>query len=229
MLPQRPPAAPPPKVSALPYRKLQEGRDYWVLDDALVKPLEVRERLLQRNDWTLGAPYRKEAWPGMRALPALLPDELEPIEAWVRKQTGAKKLAQKTSPEGTTLNNNCVQLVGAHEGRLSPHTDSRLLCNYAAVLYLSPNVPPHCGTSFFRVRLPNGEPGGNFVSHPHATLVEALGTRIVPPNTFVEDRRVDHRFNRLLVYRSALIHSASAYWGVAPAERRMTAVFFWMG
>ena len=226
MPPQRPVA---PKVSALPYRKLQQGRDYWILDDALADPHAIRERLLRRNDWTFGAPYRDEAWPGMRALPALLPDELEPIESWVRKQTGSKQLTQRASPEGTTLNNNCVQLVGADEGGVRPHTDSRLLCNYAAVLYLCPSAPPRCGTSFFRVRQANGQPGGNFVSPPHATLVEALGTRIVPPNTFVEDMRVDHRFNRLLVYRSALIHSASAYWGKAPSERRMTVVFFWMG
>lgn len=227
MPPQRPVA---PKVSALPYRKLQQGRDYWILDDALADPHAIRERLLQRKDWTLGAPYRQEAWPGMRALPALLPDELESIESWVREQTGAKRLTQRVSPEGTTLNNNCVQIVGADEGSVRPHTDSRLLCNYAAVLYLSsPSVPPHCGTSFFRVRQANGQPGGNYVSPPHATLVEALGMRVVPPNTFVEDLRVDHRFNRLLVYRSALIHSATAYWGGPPSERRMTVVFFWMG
>ncbi|MFX8778324.1 DUF6445 family protein, partial [Acinetobacter baumannii] len=78
---------------------------------------------------------------------------------------------------------------------------------YAAVLYLSPNVPPECGTSFFRVRLPGGQPGGNMVPPPHANLVEALGTRFVPPDFFVEDTRIDYRFNRLLVYRANLIHS----------------------
>lgn len=230
MFPQRPgPApAPPPKLDALVYRELQEGRDYWVLDDALPDPLGVRERLLKRTDWTLGAPYRKEAWPGMRALPALLPDELGPLEAWVKQQTGSKHLGQQASAQGTTLNNNCVQIVGGREGSYRPHTDSRLLCSHAAVLYLSPNVPPSCGTSFYRVRLPNGELGGNIVPAPHATLADALATRLVPPNTFVEDRRIDYKHNRLLVYQSSIIHSATAYWGMAPAERRMTAVFFWM-
>jgi hypothetical protein len=226
MVPPKPPVA--PNVHILPHRNIQQGRDFWLLDDAVPNALEIRERLLQRKDWTLGAPYRKEAWPGMRALPALLPEEIAPIEAWVKKQTGATRLWQPTSPEGTTLNHNCVQLVGARESGPKPHTDSRKLCKYAAVLYLSPNVPPSCGTSFFRVRMPNGQLGGNVVPPPHANLVEALGTRFVSPDLFVEDMRVDYRFNRLLVYRADLIHSASRYWGEAMAERRMTAVFFWM-
>jgi hypothetical protein len=40
--------------------------------------------------------------------------------------------------------------------------------------------------------------------------------------------RVAHRYNRLLVYKANLIHSASAYWGLETAAKRMTAVFFWM-
>jgi len=217
-----------PKVQSLPHRKPTEGRDFWVLDDALPNALEVRERQLSRKDWTLGAPYRAESWPGMRAIPALLPEELERLEAWVKKQTGAKKLWQQTTKEGETLNHNCVQVVAASECGQKPHTDSRALCKYASVLYLSPNVPPSCGTSFFRVRLPNGSLGGNIVPPPHANLVEALGTRFVSPSLFVEDVRIDYKFNRLLVYRADLIHSATRYWGESPADRRMTAVFFWM-
>jgi hypothetical protein len=43
------------------------------------------------------------------------------------------------------------------------------------------------------------------------------------------DVAVPHRFNRLLLYKANLIHSASAYWGMGEAAtKRMTAVFFWM-
>jgi len=136
-----PPRPVAPNVSAPPYRKLQQGRDYRILDDALADPQAIRERLLQRNDWTFGAPYRQKAWPGMQALPARLPDELESIESWVRKQTGSKRLTQRASPEGTTLNNNCVQLVGADEGVVRPHTDSRLLCNYHYCCKFGPTFP----------------------------------------------------------------------------------------
>ena len=51
---------------ALPYRKPTEGRDYWIVDDALPDPLAVRQRALAREDWSLGYPHRPESWPGMR-------------------------------------------------------------------------------------------------------------------------------------------------------------------
>ena len=108
-------------------------------------------------------------------------------------------------------------------------TDSRSSCRFAAVLYLSPNVPPQCGTSFYRQRLPNGSLGGNRVPPPHNTLADALGQRFLPPGSFVEDARVDYRFNRLVLYRADLIHSATRYFGRKPEERRMAAVFFWHG
>ena len=59
-------------------------------------------------------------------------------------------------------------------------------------------------------------------------LAEALGTRFVAPDSFTRDIEIPHRFNRLLLYRANLIHSASGYWGQALADKRMAAVFFWM-
>ena len=212
----------------LPYRTPTEGRDYWLLDDALPDPLAVRARTLARTDWTLGYPHRPESWPGMRVMPGLEAGELDGIEAFVRKATGSARLWVETAPDGAQLNHNCIQVVGADEGEIRPHTDSRALCRFAAVLYLNPDVPDECGTSFFRQRLPGGQRGGNMVMPPHMNLVEALGTRYVPPDSFVEDLRIPHRFNRLLVYRANLLHSATAYCGTTLEEKRMAAVFFWM-
>ena len=219
---------PAPQVHRLLYRAPVLGRDYWVLDDALAQPHALRERMLARTDWTQGAPHRPESWPGMRAQPALPADALTPIEDWVRAQTGRKRLFQASAAGNGQLNHNCIQVVAAHEATARPHTDSRTLCRYAGVLYLSPDGPEHAGTTFYRVRLPDGTLGGNTIASRHANLVEALGTRFVPPDLFVPDVAVDHRFNRLLVYRADLIHSATAYFGDALAERRMAAVFFWM-
>jgi hypothetical protein len=218
----------PPRLPVLPYRKPTEGRDYWVLDDALPDPMAVRNRSLARADWIEGYPRRPESWPGMRIVPALHPEELAPIEAFVRKATGSERLWVETAPDGAHLNHNCIQVVGADECEPRPHTDSRALCRYAAVLYLNPAVPEACGTSFYRQRLPGGQRGGNMVMPPHNNMVEALGTRFVPPDSFVEDIRVPHRFNRLLVYRANLLHSATGYFGQALEEKRMAAVFFWM-
>jgi hypothetical protein len=205
------------------------GRDVWVADDFLPNALELRQRCLERKDWTLGFPYRDEGWPGMRAQPALLPDELERVESWALQMTGMKRLWQDPVKPGGLVNHNCVQVVGGDEAEARPHTDSRSNCRFAAVLYLTPRLPADCGTSFFRQRLPNGSLGGNLVPPPHDTLAHALGQRFLPPGSFVEDARIDYRFNRLLLYRSDLIHSATKYFGHHPAERRMAAVFFWHG
>ena len=142
--------------------------------------------------------------------------------------TGSRKLWVEAAPDGKTLNHNCVQAVGAREAAARPPTDSRALCRYAGVLYLNPSAPADCGTSFYRQRLPGGQLGGNTVGKPHDNLVQALGTRFVPPDAFVEDVRVPNRFNRLLVYSAAMIHSATAYCGELLADQRMAAVFFWM-
>jgi hypothetical protein len=213
----------------LPYRKPTQGRDYWLIDTALPDPLAVRERALAREDWNPGYPHvPTESWPGMRVIPGLLPEELAIVEAHVRQATGAKKLWVEGVTDGRNLNHNCVQVVGEEECTARPHTDSRKLCKYAAVLYLNPDVPDDCGTSFYRQRLANGQLGGNIVTGPHANLVEALGARFVPHNSFVEDVRLPYKFNRLLIYHGNLVHSATQYWGHTLPEKRMAAVFFWM-
>ncbi|MFJ7148868.1 DUF6445 family protein [Streptomyces sp. NPDC100445] len=215
-------------LPVLPYRKPTRDRDYWVLDHVLPDPDTVRERCLAKNDWVKGHPYTSESWPGMRTMPGLEPDELTHVEKLVRKATGARELWLQATPDGGTLNHNCIQVVGKDEGEPRPHTDSRTLCRYAAVLYLNPNAPKNCGTSFFRQSLPGGRLGGNLVAAPHNNLVEALGTRFVPPNSFTEDVRVPHRYNRLLLYHANLMHTATGYCGSTMEDKRMTAVFFWM-
>lgn len=212
----------------LPYVEPTLGRDYWVIDDVLPDPDAVRERCIAKKTWKKGAPYTDEVWPGMRAIPCLEPAEMEIVEAAVRERTGAQRLWVQESAGGGRLNHNCVQLVGKGEGHVKPHTDSRALCRYAAVLFLTPDAPADCGTGFYRQQLPSGALAGNIVQPPHENLIDAFGTRFVPPDTFVEDIRVDNAYNRLLLYKANLVHSASAYCGEHPFTRRMTAVFFWM-
>ena len=137
----KPTFPPQPMLRMLPYRKPTEGRDYWLLDDVLPNALDVRERCLAKQDWALGFPHTSESWPGRRALPALEAEELLQIEARVMQATGTRKLWVQGTPEGKTLNHNCVQAVAANEAGARPHTDSRALCRYAGVLYLTPDAP----------------------------------------------------------------------------------------
>lgn len=64
----------------LPYRKPAQGRDYWIVDDALPDPDAVRQRCLERSDWAYGYPTTGELWPGMRADDALRSKELGMLE-----------------------------------------------------------------------------------------------------------------------------------------------------
>ncbi|HZX28816.1 MAG TPA: DUF6445 family protein [Telluria sp.] len=212
----------------LVYRKPQEGRDYWVQDGFLPNAQEVSARCFGRAEWELGAPHAPLPWPGRRAPNALLPEEMAYVEAWVRKVTGAKKLWQEQAPDGKVLNHNCVQLVGMDESGPRPHTDSRKLCRYAAVIYLSPEPDADAGTSFYRQRYPDGKLGGNICSPPHANLREALAVTSLPLDAWQEDLRIENRFNRMVLYKANIVHSATSYFGFGHEDKRMTAVFFWM-
>ncbi|MBJ6764402.1 hypothetical protein JGU66_26830 [Myxococcaceae bacterium JPH2] len=221
-------AAEPVVRDVLPYRKPKLGRDYWVKDNALPNALEVYERNLAREDWTQGAPWRNEIWPGIRAPEALLPHELAQVEAWVCQQTGAKALTQK-SPVSGALSHNHVQVVGERESVAKPHVDSLVLCDYAAVIYLHPKPPTKkAGTSFYRLRLPGGGLGGNLCPAGCKNLTEAFGVTKLPADAWQQDVEVENVFNRLIVYRADFVHSATRYFGEGERRnKRATALFFW--
>ncbi len=222
------PPAPPLGAPVLAREPLQQGTNFWVGDAALADPHAVRARLLAPRRWNLGHPHRAESWPGMRLPDALAKEELARVESWVRSVTGCTRLWAATAPSGARLDCNVAQSVGAGESGPRPHTDRRDLCRYAAVLYLSPNPPAGSGTSFYRLRYANGALGGNACPPPHDNLVQALRVRRLPPGAWVEELRIDNVFNRILLYKAALVHSATGYFGQAMADRRLTVAFFWM-
>src|SRR2546429_3101404 len=80
------------KLATLPYRKPELGKHYWIKDNILPDAFPVVERCLNKTEWTMGAPWRSEPWPGMRAPDALLPEELAVVEDWVKSHIGVKAL-----------------------------------------------------------------------------------------------------------------------------------------
>ncbi len=213
-------------MNQIPYRRPQLGRDYWIKDQALPNAAEVAERCLASKDWVLGHPYAKQPWPGKRSRNALHPEELALIDEWVRKQIGVSRLWQDTPAESRLVDHNSAQLVGETESRSMPHTDSKD-CRYAGILYLSPQAPQTAGTTFYRLRQPDGALGGNLCPPQHASLREALGVPSLPPSAWKEDVSVPNVFNRLLVYRGDIVHAATSYFGSDHRSKRLTITFFW--
>ena len=213
-------------MNQIPYRKPQLGRDYWIKERVLPNAAEVAERCLSSQDWVLGHPYASQPWPGKRARNALQPDELAPIEDWVVKQTGVSSLWREASSEARFVDHNSAQLVGETESRSMPHVDSRD-CRFAGVLYLSEGAPATAGTSFYRLRNPDGSLGGNQCPPQYASLGEALGVPSLPMSAWKEDVSIENVFNRLVVYRGNLVHAATSYFGSEHRSKRLTLVFFW--
>jgi len=220
-----------PLTDKLLYRKLELGKDYWVEDNVLPNALEVAQRCISKSTWTLGAPWRPEPWPGMRAPHALTLDEVARVEAVLRSGLGiTKRLRPQTDSEAGISGHNHIQVVGGGEGVARPHVDSAKICDYAGVLYLHPAAPtPHCGTSFYRLRLPDGRLGGNICPPEYESISQIPGMEYMDPTMWEEEIEIPYSFNRLLVYKSDIVHSATSYfgWGHELASKRMAAVFFW--
>jgi uncharacterized protein DUF6445 len=220
----------PLRADILPYRKPELGKDYWIKDSILPNAIEVAERCFNKTAWTLGAPLRHEAWPGMRAPKALLPNELAAVEDWVKEQIGVKAMHSQDDPPGGVSGHNHVQIV-AGDAVARPHVDSSKLCNYAGVLFLHPYPPTkHAGTSFYRLKLPDGTLGGNICPPYHESLSQVPGLEQGSDLTmWEEDVEVHNVFNRLLIYKSDIIHSATSYfgWHYELGSQRVTVVFFW--
>lgn len=216
---------------SLPFRELQLGRDYWIEDEILPDALEVARRCISRSTWILGSPWRPEPWPGMRAPDALTPSELQKVETCARQRLHLPPLQPQSDSHTGLSGHNHFHICGGSDGVARPHVDSASACDYAAVLYLHPHPPTtHAGTSFYRLHLPGEAPGGNVCPREYESLREVPSMpHDMDPTCFEEILEVPYVFNRLLVYSSNLIHSATSYfgWSRELASQRMAVVFFW--
>jgi hypothetical protein len=212
----------------LTYEKPELGVNYWVVDDFFdhSKAVEISNRCFNKSKWILGKPYTQELWPGMRTKKALKNIELSKVESWVKEQLNKQTLWVEESQK-VVVNSNWAILVGSDEGEARPHVDNRQLCEYGAVLYLSQNPKPDSGTSFYRLKYKNGAAGGNLVKAPYHNLVDALKTDSLPPDSWYQDIEIENKFNRLILFKGNMVHSASSYFGKEKRDKRLAVTFFW--
>jgi hypothetical protein len=219
----------PPNSPAINYEKPELGVNYWVEDDFFKQDeaIVIANRCFNKSKWKLGKPYTSELWPGMRSHNALNKKELLKVEQWVKSKIHKETLwvAKSTS---VVVDSNAAILVGEEEGAARPHVDNRSLCRYAAVLYLSQQPDKSAGTSFYRLKYANGAPGGNIVEAPYLNLVDALNVQSLPLSAWYLDETLDNQFNRIVLFKGNMVHSASAYFGKEKREKRLAVTFFWM-
>jgi len=219
----------PTNVPTLSYEKPELGKNYWIADNFFPekKAIEIANRCFNKSKWKLGKPYTNQLWPGMRSKNALKRAELELVENWAKNILNKSELIVAESTE-VIVDSNAAILVGEEEGAARPHVDNRKLCEYGAVLYLSKNPNPNCGTSFYRLKYANGAVGGNKVEAPYHNLVDALKTKALPLSVWYEEHAIENVFNRLILFKGNLVHSASGYFGKEKRERRLAVTFFWL-
>lgn len=103
------------------------------------------------------------------------------------------------------------------------HCDAQ---QYAGMIYLTPDAPPECGTSFFRhkqtkvrhnseIDWNSGQ--GNLVFNQHTFLDKT-------PYELVD--QIGNVYNRLVIFDGGLIHSASQYFGWSRETGRLFHMFF---
>jgi len=221
----------PYNVPTLTYEAPELNKNYWVIDDffSTKDAITIANRCLNKDKkkWKLGSPYTNELWPGMRSAKALKKTELAKVEAWIKSKLGKDKIWVVESPE-VIVDSNTAILVGGNEGKARPHVDNRKLCKYGAVLYLNQNPEADSGTSFFRLKYANGAAGGNLVQDPYVNLVDALQTQALPADAWYVDHSIENKFNRLILFKGNIVHSASGYFGEDKREKRLAITFFYM-
>lgn len=113
---------------------------------------------------------------------------------------------------------NCVFQHCVAEDQIVFHFDSQ---EYAGVLFLTPDAPPTSGTTFYRskynkqMKIKNDKEYDTVFKHGH---LNSQGFDIVDV--------VGNVYNRLVLFDSKLIHSASSYFGSTLQDSRLFQLFF---
>jgi hypothetical protein len=103
------------------------------------------------------------------------------------------------------------------------HCDSQ---KWAGIVFLSPDAPPSCGTSFFRSKI-NKKHHNSQIDWNTSEGIETFNQKTFmdrSPYELVDS--VGNIFNRLVIFDGGLIHAASDYFGWDIASSRLFHMFF---
>jgi Family of unknown function (DUF6445) len=111
--------------------------------------------------------------------------------------------------------NCCFQSCIAGD-QLVYHFDTQ---QYAGLLFLTPDAPPECGTTFYRSKVTK-----NMKLNDDFNIVFKTG--LLDETQFDVVDVVGNRYNRLVLFDAQMIHAASAYFGNTITNGRLFQMFF---
>lgn len=183
-----------------------QNKRIWVVDNFYQDPHAVREFALSR-DYIEGGIGR--GFIGSRTREQYLFTGLKPAFERIMGET-------ITQWEQYDMNGRFQYCLSGDP--LVYHAD---LQNWAAIIYLTPDAPPECGTSTF-VHKQSG------VRHTHDPNLDAAFNQhtYLDRTPYQEVDVVGNVFNRLVIFDGRLIHSAREYFGWDINSCRLWQMFF---
>ena len=187
-----------------------------VADNFYENPHEVREFALSRSSYNPHIEYHK----GQRTEETWRPEHIK---------KAIEKLLQKKIPNWEAHGANGVFQFCTSEDPIVYHVDTQ---SYAAVVYLTPDAPPECGTTFYKSRA-NGlrEAPTKEIAKQLDKTAEDLNAEIFSAGFYDKTRFetvdvIGNVFNRLVIWDAKLIHAASEYFGSNLQNSRLFHMFF---
>jgi hypothetical protein len=111
--------------------------------------------------------------------------------------------------------NCCFQSCVAGE-QIVYHYDTQ---QYAGIIYLTPDAPPDCGTTFYRSKITKNSKMDN-------DFDKVFKTGLYDGTQFDVVDVVGNKYNRLVLFDAQMIHAASAYFGNNINNGRLFQMFF---
>jgi hypothetical protein len=193
-----------------------------VVDDFLADPFELRNAALRMT-----YPPQEGAFPGRNSLERI---EIDGLVPQVSRIVG-EKLVLLSPPQS---HGKCRVTMASDVGRATVHVDQS---HWSGILYLS--LPEHCqgGTGFFRHRRTDTERGplndGELAAMGYASMAEMHRDIIEKdsndPGAWELTMQVPMRFNRLLLLRPWLWHTAGPGFGDKLENSRLVYLMFFGG
>ncbi len=187
-----------------------------VVDNFYKDPYEIREFALSRTSYNPHIEYHK----GQRTEENFRPEGVkEAIE----------KLMQRKITAWEEHGANGVFQFCTSEDALVYHVDPQ---SYAAVVFLTPDAPPECGTTFYRSKVnglreaPTDQTAEQLNKTKEHLTSEIFGAGFYDKTKFETVDVIGNVFNRLVIWDAKLIHAASEYFGSNMNNSRLFHMFF---